>query len=398
MRAMSLVYTTLLSLVPFLALGFSVLKALGAHNSLEPVLLEFLRPLGPQAQEITGNVIGFVEKIQVGVLGSLGVALLFYTAISLIQKVESSFNFIWRIERPRPFAQRMGEYLGVLMVGPVVVFSAMGMTATVLNSEIVTRIQELEPFGFLLYGLTQLVPYALIVGMFTFMYAYIPNTRVRLKAAVLGGLAAGILWQSASLGFASFVSGATNYNAIYSGFAILIFLLIWLYVGWLILLTGCQFAFYVQHPMHMRPDRSLPHAGSREVEFTALMVMATAGRRFIDGQTALTQEDMTRELAATPERVARAVEALIEQGFLTEAGQARTQLVPARDLESVSLGALWQAVRRGNSALAGQPPLGRRVLGLLDDAELGFVERHGNTSLRQWLRADARTPARDRSA
>jgi membrane protein len=280
----------------------------------------------------------------------------------------------------------MGEYLGVLMVGPVVVFSALGMTATVLNSEIVTRIQELEPFGFLLYGVTRLVPYALIVGMFTFMYAYIPNTRVRLKAAVLGGLAAGVLWQSASLGFASFVAGATNYNAIYSGFAILIFLLIWLYVGWLILLTGCQFAFYVQHPMHMKPDRSLPQAGSREVEFTALMVMATAGRRFIDGQPALTQEDMARELAATPERVARAVETLIEQGFLTEAGQARTQLVPARDLESVSLGALWQAVRRGNAALPGQPPLGRRVLGLLDDAELGFVERHGDTSLRQWLR------------
>ena len=94
MRAMSLVYTTLLSLVPMLALAFSVLKALGVHNQLEPLLAEALAPLGPRSVDITGSVIGFVENIQVGVLGSLGVALLFYTAISMIQKIENSFNFI----------------------------------------------------------------------------------------------------------------------------------------------------------------------------------------------------------------------------------------------------------------------------------------------------------------
>src|SRR3546814_10326774 len=95
-------YTTLLSIVPLLALAFSVLKALGAHNAIEPFLREFLAPLGPQAGELTEKLVGFIEKIQVGVLGSLGVALLFWSAISLIQKVESSFNFVWRIERPRP--------------------------------------------------------------------------------------------------------------------------------------------------------------------------------------------------------------------------------------------------------------------------------------------------------
>ncbi|WP_420468094.1 YhjD/YihY/BrkB family envelope integrity protein [Panacagrimonas sp.] len=389
MRAMSLVYTTLLSLVPFLALGFSVLKALGVHNSLEPVLYEFLRPLGPQAESITSNLIGFVEKIQVGVLGSLGVALLFYTAISLIQKVESSFNFIWRIERPRPFGQRVGEYLGVLMVGPVVVFSALGMTATVLNSQVVTQIQSVEPFGFLLYAVTRAIPYALIVGMFTFMYAYIPNTKVKLKAAAVGGLAAGVLWQTASLAFASFVAGATDYNAIYSSFAIVIFLLIWFYVGWLILLTGCQLAFYVQHPAHLKPERSVPLPASRECEYTALLVMGTAGRRFIAGQPGLTQEELARELGTSPEHVARAVETLISQGFLTEAGQTRTQLVPARDLEGVSLGALWQAIRSGRHRLKPQQAFGHEVMRVLDEAEAPFSERYGKVSLRQWLSSDA---------
>lgn len=389
MRAMSLVYTTLLSLVPFLALGFSVLKALGVHNTLQPVLAQFLAPLGPQGAEITGNIIGFVEKIQVGVLGSVGVALLFYTAISLIQKVESSFNFIWRIERARPFAQRVGEYLSVLMVGPVVVFSALGMTASVLNSGLVMQIQDIEPFGTLLYGITRLIPYAMIVGMFTFLYAYVPNTKVRLRAAAIGGLTSGVLWQTASFVFASFVAGATNYNAIYSSFAIVIFLLIWLYVGWLILLIGCQLAFYVQHPAHMKPDRHIPLPAGRQAEYLALMIMGMAGKRFIEAQPALAPEEFARELGAAPEHIARAVETLISRGFLTEAGRLRTQLVPARDLDSVTVGELWRAVRAGDSELRPHAALGYQVVRLLDEGERHFMEQSGNISLREWLRAKA---------
>jgi membrane protein len=123
MRAMSLVYTSLLSLVPILALAFSLLKALGAHNTLEPMLLELLAPLGAQASDITRNIVGFVDQIKVGVLGALGISLLMYSAISLIQKVEGSFNYIWRVARPRPLSQRIGDYLSVLMVGPVLVHS-----------------------------------------------------------------------------------------------------------------------------------------------------------------------------------------------------------------------------------------------------------------------------------
>ena len=107
---MSLIYTTLLSLVPLLALGFSLLKGLGVHNSLQPVLERFLAPLGPQGTQISQNVIAFVENIKVGVLGSLGVALLLYTALTLIQKMEQSFDYIWRVEVPRRLGQRLTEY------------------------------------------------------------------------------------------------------------------------------------------------------------------------------------------------------------------------------------------------------------------------------------------------
>lgn len=386
MRAMSLVYTTLLSIVPLLALAFSVLKALGVHNSLEPVLHEFLSPLGSQADALTANIIGFVENIRVGVLGSVGVAILFYTAVSLIQKVESAFNYIWRIERPRPLSQRLGEYFAVLTVGPVAVFSALGVTATVLNSEVMARITSIEPFGLLVFAATRLLPYLLIISAFTFLYSFIPNTRVRLRAAIWGGLLAGILWQSGSAIFASFVASATNYSAIYSSFAILIFLLIWLHVGWLILLIGCQLAFYIQHPEHLKPRRTPASLSGRETEYLALMIMGLVGQRFLRGDTGYTQEDLALTLDAEPEHVARVVEVLLFHGLLIEAGSMRTQLVPGIDLDSVELARLWRLARAGATQLpAARAPLSKEVAALLDAAEKAFEQNTGPLSLKQWI-------------
>lgn len=386
MRAMSLVYTTLLCVAPLLALAFSLLKALGVHNSLEPLLQRMLEPLGAQAGQVVQNIIGFVEKIQVGVLGSLGVALLFYSAISMIQKVESSFNYIWRIERGRPTSQRLGEYLAVLTVGPVLVFSALGLTASVLSSTVVERITAIQPFGALIFLITRMVPYALIIGAFIFLYTFVPNTKVRIGPAAAGGLLAGVLWQSGSVAFASFVAAATNYNAVYSGFAIVIFLLIWLYLGWLILLIGCQLAFYVQHPEHLTPVKIPPSLSGRQAEYLALMLMALVGKRFIAGERGCTQEELSIALNAAPEHVSRVVETLIYHGLITESGQDRALLIPAVDLDSLPLAKLWRLVRAGRiPSTRLHAAQSREVIRLLDEAEASFEKSINGLTLRQWL-------------
>lgn len=386
MRAMGLVYTTLLSIVPLLALAFSMLKALGAHNALEPALLEFLRPLGPQAPVVTQNIIGFVEKIQVGVLGSLGVALLFYAVISMIHKIEEAFNFIWRIDRPRPLSQRLGEYLAIVTVGPVLIFSALGITASVMNSTIVTQITSYEPFGTLMVLATKLLPYLIIIGLFTFLYSFVPNTRVRLFAALCGGALAGVLWQTGATLFASFVVTSTNYNAVYSGFAILIFLLIWLYLGWLILLTGCQLSFYVQHPEQLKPQKVPPLLSGKQIEYLALMIMGLTGRRFLAGEPGYSEEELSLALNAAPEHVARVADNLVYHGLLTEAGADRTRLVPAMDLDSIALSRLWRLARAGNEVLPhSSDALAPQVTQMLDGAEQLFEQHAGAISLRQWL-------------
>ena len=384
MRAMSLVYTTLLSLVPLLALAFSLLKGVGAHNNLEPVLLEFLAPLGPQGADLARNIIAFVENIKVGVLGSVGVVLLLYTVLSMIQKIEDAFNYIWRVEMRRRLGQRIGEYLSLLLVGPVAVFAALAMTATVMSSGLVAKLAAIEPMGAILYVLGRLIPYFVIVGLFTFLYIFIPNTRVRLHAAFGGGLLAGFLWQSASLGFASFVANSPNYNVIYSGFAIVILALIWLYVGWLILLVGCQLAYYLQYPERLTPTRIAPQMWGRAAELLGLQIVAMVGRRFIAGEPPLTVEQLHRELPVIPDHIERVVEVLLHHGVLAESGTEGRQLLPKRDLDSLTLAQLWQVLRDGAN---GRPKGGvdAEAQALVDSVEAAFAQAAGAQTIRDWL-------------
>ena len=196
LRAMSLVYTTLLSIVPLLALSFSVLKAFGVHNQIQPMLLKLLEPLGEQGVEVAKRIAEFIQNMNVGVLGAVGLALLLYTAISLVQKIEESLNYIWHISQPRRLGERFSRYLSVLMVGPILVFSALGVTATVMNIETVQQLLAFDVLGQVFQLVSRLVPYLLIIAAFTFVYLFIPNTRVRLGAALAGGIVGGVVWQT----------------------------------------------------------------------------------------------------------------------------------------------------------------------------------------------------------
>ena len=133
LQAMGLTYSTLLSLVPFLAVMFSVLKAFGVQNVLGPFLAQLLQPLGNAASEVTSKVTDFVENIRVGILGAAGTAMLFYTVVTLVAKIEDALNQIWRLPHSRSWSQRVMAYLSVILVGPVMVFTAGSRRASRLD-------------------------------------------------------------------------------------------------------------------------------------------------------------------------------------------------------------------------------------------------------------------------
>ena len=345
LRAMSLVFTTLLSLVPLIAVAFSVLKAFGVHNQIEPFLLGMLEPLGAKGQELTVNIIGFVENIKVGVLGSLGLAMLFYTIIALIQKVESAFNFVWRVKRPRTLARRFTDYLSVVMIGPVLVFSALGITGAALDNDVVAKLQSIEPFGTFLLVLSKLLPYFMIILAFTFLYTFIPNTRVKISAAFTGATVAGILWVTLGTLFASFVASSSNYTAIYSSFAILFFFMIWVYLAWFILLIGSQVAFYLQHPklvqMGGKSQRLSPRLRVKE----GLWLMTEIARRFCQEKPPLTLPELEDHTSLNASSVQEILTMLEQDGLLTEVAGQETSFVPGRDLSTIKVQQIMDCLR-----------------------------------------------------
>ncbi|MDP1707555.1 MAG: YhjD/YihY/BrkB family envelope integrity protein [Gammaproteobacteria bacterium] len=345
LRAMSLVYTTLLSLVPLLALSFSVLKAFGVHNQIRPTLLAFLAPLGDKGAEITEQMLGFVSNIQVGVLGAIGLGLLLYTVTALLQKIELTFNYVWRVKHLRPLSQRFSQYLSVLTVGPLLVFSALGITAALMNSGVMQTLLAIEPFGTLIEITARLLPYLLVIAAFAMLYLLMPNTRVRFSAALTGATVAGVLWQSLGWGFAVFISTSTQYTAIYASFAIVIVSMIWLYLNWLIVLIGASIAFYAQYPAQLTTREREAVLSNRVKEKLALLIMTLIGRHFHTQQPAWSQEGLASRLNVPLVPVGTLLTALTRRGLLTETAQVPPCYLPARALETVTLRELLETVR-----------------------------------------------------
>ena len=396
LRAMSLVYTTLLSLVPLLAVSFSVLKAFGVHNQVEPLLYNLVAPLGEQGDEIVQNVLGFVDNTRVGVLGAIGLGFLIYTVISLIQKIEETFNYVWQSKGTRSFARRFSDYLSVVLVGPVLVFAALGATATMMNSQVVQTIIAIEPFGSLIITLTKLVPFMLIIGAFTFVYMFVPNTRVKLSAAFAGALVGGALWQISGMVFAGFAAGSTKYAAIYSGFAILILFMIWLYLSWFILLVGAQVAFFAQHPEQIRlGNRRVPLSG-RFMEELAFMVLHRIATRFVNEGSPCTLDCLSQELDVPGERIAEILAMLQERDLVMEAGGEETPVyLLLHDPASLTVHALLNTLRRPDDEQAMMEQrlkVATSVNSLFERVDGSVAEALQGTSMRD-LVASKREPA-----
>ena len=347
LRAMSLVYTTLLAMVPLLAVSISVLKGFGVHDQLEPTLVRLLAPLGEQSVEISAQIVGFVDNMKIGVLGALGVALLIYTSISLIQKIESAFNYTWRLQQGRSLVQRFSDYLSVIMVGPVLIFAAVGITASLGSNQIVEFLNTLPYMNDLLRLSGKLLPYVLAIAAFTFVYLLVPNTRVKFGSAIYGAVIAGVLWQTSGILFASFVGGSTSYTAIYSGFAILLIFMIWLYLSWIILLIGASISFYYQNPEQLQQDRIDFHLSGRLREQLALQAMVNIA----------CAHDQRSELIPSLENLAsyqrvpvvelkRMLDALQQDGLVQRSEQDPPLYLPGSSLQQIKLADILRSARK----------------------------------------------------
>jgi len=382
--AMSLVYTTLLSLVPLLAVSFSVLKGFGVHNQIEPLLANALEPLGESGVEITQQLIGFVDRMQVGVLGALGVGMLFYTVVSLIQKIEQSFNHVWRVDEVRPFAQRFTQYLSVLTIGPVLFFSAVGVSASLGGNPLLRSVMDYEPVSWLMELARLVAPYLMISATFAFIYRFVPNTQVRLVSALIGGLVAGLLWQSVGALFARFMAGSTQYTAIYSSLAILILLMIWIYLGWLILLVGSSLAFYHQHPELLDSPEREPEPSPRQRERLALSIAARIACAHLAAEPPLDRETLAKA-ARQPTRTIQTTLDLLEQaGYIVRTAEEPAGYVLTRPPEAIAVLDILERVRQWGEhrVVAADRPVEPAIAAIESRIETALAESLKDLSLR----------------
>jgi len=371
LRAMSLVYTTLLSIVPLIALIFSVLKGFGVHEQLEKYMYALLAPLGDKGAEITDNVMQLVHSVNGKVLGGISLAFFIYTAISMVQKVEESFNYVWYVSKPRSFSKRFTEYLFVLFIGPIFIVIALGMITSLQNETLIQYLLKNDILGPLFIATSKLTPYLLVTAVFTFLYAYMPNTQVRIRSALVGGITGGFLWASTSVLFAAFVMNSARTQAIYASFAIAITVLIWLYLNWLILLIGAQLAFYFQNPAYLRIGRREPRLSNSMRERLALNVMFLVGRAFRNPGQIVNVGTLSETIKIPSITLAPVIAGLEKDGLLTS--NDSEELLPGREMARIGLNDILAVVRIGGETGSHRDPewaieiegLGRQLDGAL---------------------------------
>lgn len=384
MRSMSLVYTTLLSIVPLLAFSFAVLKGFGGQETIEPLLFWVFEPMGAQGVELTQKVIDIVENAKVGALGGISLAFFIYTAVSMVQKIEESFNYVWHVAKRMNFARRLVEYMVVLAIGPVLMVVALGMIASLKSNTIIQLLLGFEFLGPIILVTSKLTPYLLITSVFTFLYMYMPNTRVQFRSALVGGLAAGFAWASVGVIFATFVVFSARTQLIYSGVAVAITTLIWLYMNWLILLIGAQLAFYHQNPAYLRIGRREPRLSNSMRERLALNVMFLIGAAFRTGHNNETVRTLAHHMKMPSVTLTPIIAGLEAEDLLTS---TETEvLIPGREISRVKLSDILAVVREhGETGSYRDPKWEKAILGLGEDIDTSVASALGDQTLADLL-------------
>jgi membrane protein len=348
LRAMGLVYTTLLSLIPLVAFSFAILKVFGAHRDLQPIVFEFFRPVGEQAaHQLTDRVMQFADRVSSGVVGSVGFALLAWTLLDTIKKVEDSFNFLWRVEQPRSFARRIAEYLTLIVVGPALLVGFIGLSNATLGSAPLQTVAKM-PFLERLPGtLIAIAPYAMVTAFFTGMYMFVPNTRVQWRPALVGALTAGVIWAAVGKMFTALVVFSTRLTIVYAGFAFIVAALLWTYFGWLILLAGAQLSFYVQNPTYLRLGLRELRLSCVEIEELALKMMYFVARMHLTGGKRWTVNQLADELGLPGIAVAKMATALEKAGLVIVTDEG--ELLCAKDIGRITVHEILEIARNQRS-------------------------------------------------
>jgi membrane protein len=334
LHASALTFTTILSLVPFFALTFALLKGLGVQNKLEPFILE---QVTAGSQELVDKIITYINNTNMTSLGAVGLAALIVTVITLLGNIEEAFNVIWGVRETRSLYRKFSDYLSVLMSGPLLMLAAISITTSLQSQSLVRWLMETTYLGDLLLFFFRLVPYVSVWLALFFLYIFIPNTKVRFRSALLGGVLAGTIWQLAQWGYLHFQVGVAKYNAIYGTLSLLPVFMVWIYTSWLIVLFGLEIVSAHQNIKTFRREYRTPQLSHAMKELLTLTILQDIATAFHFGCPAPVTEQLAEELDIPVRVVRELVTQLTETGYLVATAGDEPSYQPARELEQISV-------------------------------------------------------------
>lgn len=348
LRAMSLVFTTLIGFFPLLALTFAILKSLGVHNAMEPTLLTLLEPLGDRSTEVTSQILGYVDAMQVELIGITSVGLLIFIVLDMMRKIELSFNYIWTVKLGRSWSSRVSEYLFAVIVSPLLLFISISITSSVNTNFFQSALENLSYGGLVIQFTAFFAPILLMSLAFAFIYSFLPNTKVQFGSAFIGGLVATIIWKLMGTVFAElFITSARE--SIYLAFATAIVVMIFTYFGWLVALVGSSIAFYHQFPAKVRNGRDQTVLSILQQEEISLAVASVIIHSFQKGEPPLSEYAINAALNSSSALTEPALNNLIAIKLIKPTNDDPPQYLPTKTVSECSMFDVWQAIRRINS-------------------------------------------------
>ncbi|WP_231934271.1 YhjD/YihY/BrkB family envelope integrity protein [Geobacter sp. DSM 9736] len=342
LRASALSFTSILSLVPFFALTFAVLKGLGVHNKVEPLILA---QVTGGYDEILDKVVTYINNTNMTSLGAIGLVTLIITVVSLLSSIEEAFNVIWGVRETRSLYRRFADYLSVVVSAPLLLLAATSITTTLKSQELVQWLLSTSYIGeVLLFGF-QLIPYVSVWVALIFVYTFIPNTNVRLKSAIIGGILAGTLWQGMQWAYITFQFGVAKYNAIYGTLALVPIFMFWIYTSWLIVLFGVEVVCAHQNIRTFRREIHSPTTSQSLKELLALSILQTVTTAFYSGQQTWTTERLAEHLDAPVRTVRDLLAQLVEARYLAPVKGHPSSYLPARDPATIAVAEILTTLR-----------------------------------------------------
>ena len=308
LRASALTFYSLLSVVPIMAMAFGIAKGFGFQHNLEILLTEKLKGQEEVLQWIIEFANSFLTNAKGGLIAGVGIAILFWTVIKVLGNIERSFNDIWGIRIGRSFGRRVSDYLSIVLICPVLLI--MSSSITVFITSQVTLITEkiflLGKISTIIFFLLKMLPYCVLWILFTFVYMFMPNTKVPFKSAFVAGIIAGTLTQFVQWAYLFFQIGVAKYNAIYGSFAALPLFLIWLQISWLVVLFGAEISFAVSNEETYEFEKDCLNVSRRFKMILALRTTEICIKNFISGEKALNINQISHKLEA-PIRLTRQI-------------------------------------------------------------------------------------------